>query len=113
MSNSRSIPQTVLDHYNRCYLNSSYTAFKDSLKQRIAGEPAYGDNYYDTALNLLIDASLERSGATFYQGAEQSLMTLLAPLDDEVRQLAYAHLATSVPNLMCQRAVKLSASRHK
>ncbi len=92
------IPQEVLDFYNRNYRNGTYTAFSARLKSTIAGETQYSDAFEQTVTQLLIDASLERSGAAFYKGAENSLMRLIRPLSAELVTLAQAHLSNFGPS---------------
>ncbi len=91
------IPQDVLDHYNRNYRNGTYMTFGARLKQVTTGDAAHGDAFEQMIMNLLIDASLERSGAAFYKGAEYSLMRLIRPLSAELVTLAQAHLSNFGP----------------
>ncbi len=91
------IPQAALDHYHRCYRNDTYRAFADRLRHIITGDVAYGDAFEHLLMNLLIDSSLQRSGAQFYRGAERSLMQLICPIDAELVALALAHLANFGP----------------
>ena len=91
------IPQPVLDDYNRHFNNRTYRAFSDRLHRFAAADPTYGEVFIDTALNLLIDSSLERAGAVFYQGAEQSLLAHLRPASSDLMSLALAHLANFGP----------------
>ncbi len=93
------IPQTALDHYHRCYRNDTYHAFGERLSQVIAADPAYGAAFEHLLNNLLIDSSLQRSGALFYRGAERSLMQLIRPLDTKLVSLGLAHLAHFGPKL--------------
>jgi hypothetical protein len=92
------IPQEVLDFYNRNYRNGTYTAFSARLKRVTAGDTAYGDAFEQMIMHLLIDSSLERSGAAFYKGAEHSLMRLIRPLSTELVTLAQAHLSNFGPS---------------
>ena len=87
------IPQSVLDHYNASYNNPTYRVFRDRLQAVASANPAYGEAFIAMALNLLVDSALERSGAEFYQGAEQSLKQLLQPLGGDLVAVAEDHLA--------------------
>jgi hypothetical protein len=91
------IPQPVLDDYNRHFNNRTYRAFSDRLHRFAAADPTFGEVFIDTALNLLIDASLERAGAAFYHGAEQSLLVHLRPAPSDLVPLALVHLANFGP----------------
>ncbi len=91
------IPPEVLDAYNRNYRNGTYTAFGARLRHVTAGDVTYGDTLEQLVMHLLIDSSLERSGAEFYKGAERSLMRCIRPLGAELVTLAQAHLSSFGP----------------
>jgi hypothetical protein len=91
------IPQSVLDQYNRQFNNRTYRAFSDRLKRLTAGDTDCNEPFIDTALNLLIDASLGRAGASFYQEAEHSLLAHLRPANTDLVPLALTHLANFGP----------------
>jgi len=90
------VPQRVYDWYNAHYSNVSYRTFREAL----TGSARYGelsetesnDEFITIAMNLLIDASFERSGAEHYQGAEAQFMERLAHLDSRLTTLARIHL---------------------
>jgi hypothetical protein len=90
------VPQRIYDWYNAHYSNVSYRAFRDALTE----SAGYGDlsdtetneEFITATMNLLIDASFERSGAEHYQGAEARLMDKIAALDSRLTTLARIHL---------------------
>jgi len=89
---SRSISQPVLNHYTAHLNNSTYRVFSDALAARLENGHTHPDHVM--VMNLLIDAALERSGATFYHGAAMRLgATLAAYADSELFALAEAHLS--------------------
>lgn len=64
-----------------------------------ADNPIYGGHAFaHTVLNLLIDSSLERSGAAFYAGAETSLMQMIRPVSTDLVALARQHLENFAPS---------------
>ncbi|MEP7287896.1 MAG: hypothetical protein ABI947_19265 [Chloroflexota bacterium] len=98
------IPAKVYEHYNTRYNNYTYRLFEAKLLKLIAHSPAYGGHAFaHTTLNLLIDASLERSGATFYAGAEVSLMQLIRPISADLVALARQHLENFAPSTRPER----------
>ena len=81
---SLSIPQAVYDHYNANYSNVSYRDFRDKLVEssdwgRLSTTQS-DESFIDATMNLLIDASFERSGAECYRGSEAQLMQQIAHL---------------------------------
>jgi len=90
------VPQRVYDLYNSHYCNASYRAFRDALTE----SAHYGqlsvtqsnDEFIGDTMNLLINASFERSGAERHQGAEAQLMQQIAHLDSRLTTLARIHL---------------------
>ena len=90
------VPQHVYEWYNGHYCNTSYRAFRDALTE----SAHYGqlpttqtnDEFIGDTMNLLIDASFERSGAERYQGAEAQLTQQIAHLDSRLTTLARIHL---------------------
>ncbi len=90
------IPQHVYDWYNSHYCNASYRAFRDALTE----SARYGqlsatqsnDEFIGDIMNLLIDASFERSGAERHYGAEAQLIQQIAHLDSRLTTLARVHL---------------------
>jgi hypothetical protein len=91
-----SVPQPVLDHYRAQYDNTTYRAFSQALAKTL---PDGEDNMQHVALmNLLIDASLERAGATTYAGACLELGAALAPYGESALfSLAEQHLCRFNP----------------
>jgi len=90
------IPQPVCDWYNTHFSNSSYRAFGQALNEsaqygQLSDEQTNGE-FIEQAMNLLINASLERSGATYYQNAENELIALIEQLDSRLLTLARLHL---------------------
>lgn len=85
-------PEVYL-HYNTRYNNYTYRLFEGKLLKLTAESQRHGGHAFrHTVLNLLIDASLERSGATFYAGAEASLMQLIRPISPDLVAFARQHL---------------------
>ncbi len=75
--NFQSVPQSVLDHYHARFDNTTYRAFSQALADVLPGGEA--DHRHVALMNGLIDASLERAGATIYNGACLQLGAALAP----------------------------------
>ena len=79
MSQTITIPQHTLDHYNAHYNNQTYRAFSTALAaalgldERVTQLETY-DERHNQIMNLLIDASMELVGAEFFadrlQGTE-------------------------------------------
>ena len=90
------VPQRVYDWYNARYSNVSYRTFRDALtasaRYGALAETETNDEFLTATMNLLIDASFERSGAEHYQGTETQLMERLAHLDSRLTTLARIHL---------------------
>jgi hypothetical protein len=85
-----SIPQAVYDHYNAHFDNVTYRAFVDALTARLDGTYNYD---YPAVAGLLIDSSLERSGAALYDGACAQLGAALVKYQaPELFVLAERHL---------------------
>jgi hypothetical protein len=96
------LPESVLAHYNAHYCNDSYTAFRNRLSDMLAARDFNGREGYEyTVMNLLIEASFERSSAALYDGAEENLYKMLRLLSERLIPLAQAHLAHfgSPPNV--------------
>lgn len=100
MSHTTTIPQHVLDKYNAHYNNQTYRAFGNALvvalglDERVTQMEAF-DERHNQIMNLLIDTSLELSGAEFYAGAGRRLGDALGALDDHTPtlvKLAVEHL---------------------
>ena len=100
MSQTTTIPQPVLDTYNAHYNNQTYRAFSAALAaalgldERVTQLETY-DERHNRIMNLLIDTSLELSGAEFYAGAGQRLGNALGALDEHTPalvKLASTHL---------------------
>jgi len=100
MSQTMTIPQHTLDHYNVHYNNQTYTAFSLALAtalgldERVVRLEAHDENH-NRIMNLLIDASLELVGSEYHAGAGQRLGEALGALDDHAPtlvRLAAAHL---------------------
>ncbi|SRR5260221_8000330 len=88
-----SIPRSVLDHYNQRYQNATYRAFSEALDSIGLAQPmSVTATFKHTALNLLTDSALERSGAGFYAGQERRLLALIEPLGQHIAALVTAHL---------------------
>jgi hypothetical protein len=100
MSQTMAIPQPVLDLYNAHYNNQTYRAFSAALAAALGvDEPVTRVETYDERhnriMNLLIDTSLELSGAEFYAGASKRLGNALGALDEHTPalvKLAVEHL---------------------
>lgn len=100
MSQTMTIPQHTLDHYNVHYNNQTYRAFSEALvsalglDERVVRLEAHDDNH-NRIMNLLIDASFEMLGSEYHAGAGQRLGEALGALDDHAPtlvRLAAAHL---------------------
>lgn len=95
-ASSLTVPQHIYDWYNSHYSNISYRAFRDALVESAhygTLSPTQSNEDFITAtMNLLIDASFERSGAEFYSGSEARLMHQIAHLDSHLTTLARIHL---------------------
>ena len=91
------VPQRVYDWYNAHYNNVTYRAFRDALVESShygpLSETKTDEQFIDTAMNLLIDASFERSGAECYRGAEAELIAHINPLDSRLATLSRLHLS--------------------
>jgi hypothetical protein len=92
MSPMLTIPQSVLDTYHAHYNNQTYHAFSMALAAALGvGEPVSRLETYDERhnriMNLLIDTSLELSGAEFYAGAGNRLGYALGALGDHTPRL--------------------------
>jgi hypothetical protein len=89
---SAGIPQHALDHYHAHYHNPTFKAFSTVLAQamgldeRVARLELYNENHHRIT-SLLIDASLEVSGAAFYDGASRRLGQALGGLDEHTPAL--------------------------
>ncbi len=89
---SAGIPQHVLNHYHAHYHNQTFRAFSAALAQalgldeRVARLEQYDENHHRIT-SLLIDASLEVSGAAFYDGASRRLGQALGALDEHTPAL--------------------------
>ncbi|HML20971.1 MAG TPA: hypothetical protein PKD09_04940 [Aggregatilinea sp.] len=92
MSQTTTIPQHTLDHYNAHYNNQTYRALSEALAsalgldERVTQLETY-DERHNQIMNLLIDASMELVGAEFYAGAGQRLGNALGTLDDHTSTL--------------------------
>ncbi len=92
MPQTMNIPQPVLDWYNAHYNNQTYRAFSAALAaalgldERVTQLEAY-DERHNRIMNLLIDTSLELSGAEFYAGAGKRLGNALGALDEHTPAL--------------------------
>ncbi len=90
------VPQRVYDWYNSHYCNASYRAFRDALTESAhygqLSTAQSNDEFIGDTMNLLIDASFERSGAERHYGAEAQLMQQIAHLDSRLTTLAHVHL---------------------
>ncbi len=90
------IPQRVYAWYNAHYCNASYRAFRDALTELAhygqLSTTQSNDEFIGDIMNLLIDASFERSGAERHHGAEVQLMQQIAHLDSRLTTLARIHL---------------------
>ncbi len=92
------IPQRLydLDLYNAHFSNISYRAFHNALvessRYRQLSTTRNDEQFIDVTMNLLIDASFERSGAEYYNGSEVQLMAQIVHLDSRLTTLARVHL---------------------
>jgi len=90
------VPQRVYEWYNSHFCNSSYRAFRDALTESAhygqLSATQSNDEFIGDTMNLLIDASFERSGAEHHHGAEAQLMQQIAHLDSRLVTLARIHL---------------------
>jgi len=90
------VPQRVYDWYNAHYCNASYRAFRDALTESAhygqLSTTQSNDEFIGNTMNLLIDASFERSGAERHHGAEAQLMQQISHLDSRLTTLARVHL---------------------
>lgn len=88
---SLNIPQIILDGYNKRYNNITYRAFSVALEQALLD--GLSDERHNALMNLLIDASFERLGASLYDGACRKLGAALAQLNaSDLHVLAEQHL---------------------
>jgi hypothetical protein len=93
-SDRTALPREVLARYNAAYNNDSYLAFKSALTALLDARRMDGAAEYEyTVMNLLIEASFERSGGELYRGAELSLVRMLRLMGERLIPLALAHLA--------------------
>lgn len=76
---SLNIPQAILDSYNKRYNNATYRTFSVALEQALPD--GLSDERHNALMNLLIDASFERLGASLYDGACRKLGAALAQLN--------------------------------
>ncbi len=106
MSQTTTIPQHTLDHYNAHYNNQTYHAFSVALAaalgldERVTQLEAY-DERHNQIMNLLIDTSLELSGAEYHAGAGQRLGNALGALNEHTPalvKLASDHLDNFATN---------------
>jgi len=94
------IPQAMLDHYQACYNNQTYTAFRTALAKALGLDEAVTrfethDERPQGSMNLLIDTALELLGSEVYAGAGQQLGSALGGLEGHTPalvRLAVAHL---------------------
>jgi hypothetical protein len=85
------IPQSILNHYNAHYNNTTYRAFGEALAASLPGGQSHPDHV--AIMNMLIDAAFERSGAVFYDGAALQLgAALVRYANAELFALAERHL---------------------
>lgn len=93
---SLNIPKTILDGYNKRYNNATYRAFSVALEQALPD--SMSDERHNALMNLLIDASFERLGASLYDGACLKLGAALAQLNaPDLYVLAEQHLRNFNP----------------
>lgn len=83
-SRSLNIPQAILDSYNKRYNNTTYRTFSVAVEQALPD--GLSDERHNALMNLLIDASFERLGASLYDGACRKLGAALAQLNRHYSQ---------------------------
>ncbi len=90
------IPPQIYDTYHLYYNNTTYRAFREALEEAARFGALHVDQsneeFIVLAMNLLIDASLERCHAALYEGIEAQLREMLRPLDSRLLGLAMRHL---------------------
>lgn len=94
------IPQAMLDHYQACYNNQTYTTFRTALAKALGLDEAVTrfethDERHQGIMNLLIDTALELLGSEVYAGAGQQLGSALGGLEGHTPalvRLAVEHL---------------------
>lgn len=91
------MPLSKYDHYNTHYDNRTYRAFRQALEDSAQygrfSESQTNEDFINTAMNLLIDASFERCGIAGYTDSEMRLMQFIESLDSRVATCARVHLA--------------------
>jgi len=96
------IPPQVYAAYNLLFNNVTYRAVRKALEESASYVPLSNDKpsaeFINEIMNRLIDASLERCGAAYYQGAEADLMLQLRPLDSHFGSLVRRHLINFGPS---------------
>lgn len=93
---SLSMPQSILNTYNERYNNATYRPFSVALEQALPD--GLSDERHNALMNLLIDASFERLGASLYDGACLKLGAALAQLNaPDLYVLAEQHLRNFNP----------------
>src|SRR5688500_3656361 len=88
------VPQYIMDHYSHHFNNRTYGAVAAYLDALAVQYTHIDGTTHFMVMNLLIDASYERSGAEFYKGAEQRLIAMLklVPTPDRIIELCQIHL---------------------
>jgi hypothetical protein len=96
-TNRPTIPPQIYDAYRLAYNNVTYCDLRMALDEAaeidLQRDSELTEAFIIKVMNLLIDASFERCGAVFYQGAEATLRQALEPLDSRLTGLALRHLA--------------------
>src|SRR5258708_4951590 len=96
------IPPQVCAAYTLLYNNVTYQAVRKALEEAAAYGQLSDDKsnveFIDEIMNRLIDATLERCGSTYYQGAEAALMHRLNPLVSNFSGLVQRHLSNFGPS---------------
>ena len=90
--NDVTLPRQVLEQYNRQYNNSTYRAFRNALTERLPNLPRLRLACEVAIMNLLIDASFGRCSPETNRSVELRLIEAIAPLGDDLLELAQAHL---------------------
>jgi hypothetical protein len=97
-SNIRHLPQSILDHYNAAFNNTTYCAFSQALAMCL--EQGADDPKHIEIMNLLIDTAFERTGAEMYRGSGIKLGTALVMYHDpDLLTLAERHLRNFNPTI--------------
>ena len=90
------MPLSKYDHYNTHYDNRTYRAFRQALEYSAQygqlSDTQTNEDFINTAMNLLIDASFERCGIAGYNDSEVRLMQFIGSLDSRVATCARVHL---------------------